>query len=336
MSVDNPTLNNFEKSCIDILAKNESIICMSKSYKEREVVADYLLYKSLTDNKRVAYILPTSLLASQKLYTFKKKFGASNVGYQNKPIIISTEIPESTDVVIIDNLSHLQYKLPTGIKANLYLSSPFVCSYERHIISERFNTSFIHTPYEGRMALLDDSGKYQENEYGKYMKAVNKHPVIFEGDKILTSFTRELKSNAIFLVFSNKECERYAKLISLQIKEIKSNEILHKYKSKLSIQEFEMLSKGVAYYHRDMSNILKDTVGVLYNEGLINILFTPESAWPTRMLVFLDLKKYDSIKKEYTVMTRREYLYLSSVAEEIVYLPVGEILNSRQFKKISG
>lgn len=334
---DNFSVNDFQKSCIDILTKNESLLCVSKNYKEKEDLADYLLYKSLSENKSIAYILPTYILASQKIYHLKKKFGSNNVGYKNTPIVISTEIPEKADVIIIDNFSHLQYKLSTDIKASLYLACPFSYQSSSSVItSNKFNQVYIHTPYEGKMALLDQSGNFRENKYRTYMGSVNKHPVILDGDTILTSFIEELKNNAIFLTFSNKECERYAKIVSSRRDENMCNEILKRYKSKLTNEEFEMLSKGVAYFHRDISNTLRDVVGILYNEGLINILFTPESVWPTKMVVFLDLRKYDFIKKEYTLITRREYLYLSGVGEEVIYLPVGEILNSRQFKKISG
>jgi len=114
---------------------------------------------------------------------------------------------------------------------------------------------------------------------------------------------------ALFFVFSRKECERYADLVTgslidssdtSAVKHIISFH-LHKYDETLKhLPQFHqitrLLERGIAFHHSGLLPLLKEIVEILFARGYIRVLFCTETFavglnMPARTVVFLDLKK---------------------------------------------
>jgi superfamily II RNA helicase len=117
---------------------------------------------------------------------------------------------------------------------------------------------------------------------------------------------------AIFFAFSRKNCERYAKMISQDLityqerAEIEKifNKYMHSYESDYKhVNQYHtiknLMLKGVAYHHSGLLPILKEIVEIIFQRGLIKVLFATETFavgvnMPTRTIVFTEVEKYTS------------------------------------------
>jgi ATP-dependent RNA helicase DOB1 len=64
------------------------------------------------------------------------------------------------------------------------------------------------------------------------------------------------------------------------------------------------LKRGIAFHHSGLLPVLKEIVELLFQEGLIKILFATETFamglnMPAKTVVFTDLKKFDGTANRY-------------------------------------
>lgn len=135
---------------------------------------------------------------------------------------------------------------------------------------------------------------------------------------------------AIYFSFSKKNCEKYAKMIttSLVTSEESSKignlfkKYLHKYeKDYIHTKQYhtikELVLKGIGYHHSGLLPILKEIIEILFQEGLVKILFATETFavgvnMPTRTIVFTELEKYTNEGKRF--LHTAEYKQMSGRA----------------------
>jgi antiviral helicase SKI2 len=132
---------------------------------------------------------------------------------------------------------------------------------------------------------------------------------------------------AVMFTFSIKKIDEYARMLSKtqftsQPESQKIISFFDKCISKLSphdrkigqIQALrQLLPTGVGVHHSGLLPILKECVEILYSKGLIKILFATTSFsiglnMPTRTVIFTDITKYNSGKKE--ILSSSEYLQM--------------------------
>jgi superfamily II RNA helicase len=151
---------------------------------------------------------------------------------------------------------------------------------------------------------------------------------------LLQETVKYLKDNdllqTIFFSFSRKNCETYAKIINeelvtdqevLQINRI-WDKYLYKEESKYScLDQYTSLKKlvqqGIAFHHSGLIPILKEIVEILFQKGLVKILFATETFavgvnMPTRSVVFTELEKYTNGGKRF--LNTAEYKQMSGRA----------------------
>lgn len=122
----------------------------------------------------------------------------------------------------------------------------------------------------------------------------------------------EQMMQAIFFVFSKKNCEKFASSVSINLvnheERARIDEIFGKYLapyeekySKLPQYHMvkELVSKGIAFHHSGLLFILKEVIEILFAKGYIKVLFATETFavgvnMPTRTVVFTSLEKYTS------------------------------------------
>ena len=78
-----------------------------------------------------------------------------------------------------------------------------------------------------------------------------------------------------------------------------------------------LLVRGVGIHHGGLLPIIKETIEILFQEGLLKILFATETFamginMPAKTCIFTSLRKYDG--SEYRMITSGEYIQMSGRA----------------------
>ena len=173
--------------------------------------------------------------------------------------------------------------------------------------------------------ILTDVFSLQNKE--NYRKLNENYRNLMEGEiRELIRLLKELdKFPVIIFAFSKTECEYYASKIYnyfnkhninryISFKEQdKIEKLCNKYMRKIPYEDSNMslisnfpffLRYGIGFHHSGMIPILKEIVEILFQNGLIKILFSTETIalginMPAKTVVFTSLKKYDGKNKRY-------------------------------------
>ena len=78
-----------------------------------------------------------------------------------------------------------------------------------------------------------------------------------------------------------------------------------------------ILKLGIGIHHGGMLPIIRETVEIIFQSGLIKILFSTETFsmglnMPAKTVVFTEIEKFDGNKNRY--LTSREYIQMSGSA----------------------
>ncbi|CAB0008458.1 unnamed protein product [Nesidiocoris tenuis] len=180
------------------------------------------------------------------------------------------------------------------------------------------------------MKLISNPGVVKKTENQRFRGAKN------EGKdtsclKIVRMVLEKNLSPAIIFSFSKKDCEVYA----MQIAKLDFNtsdekrmvdEIFHNAMDVLSEEDrmlpqvenvLPLLRRGIGIHHGGLLPILKETIEVLFSEGLIKALFATETFamglnMPAKTVIFTSVKKFDG--RESRTITSGEYIQMSGRA----------------------
>ena len=177
-------------------------------------------------------------------------------------------------------------------------------------------------------------------------------------NKLVDFLQLRVMTPALFFVFSRKECERMAKgvhktMVSSEeageINKIFNYELRHykhTYEKSEQYQELHRLMlKGIAYHHSGLIPILKEVIEILFEKGLIKLLFATETFAvgvnaPTKTVVFPRLTKYSNNGFRY--LRTDEYLQMAGRAGRrgldkfgtVILLPLDELMEYATLKKM--
>ena len=209
--------------------------------------------------------------------------------------------------------------------------------------------------------MVDDNGKFREESFSEAMGKLGggeggqpKRKSQKEGSdcfKIVNMIMERNFAPVIIFSFSKKECEAYA----LQMSKLDFNnkdekklvdEVFNNAMNVLSEEDralpqvmsvLPLLRRGIGIHHGGLLPILKETIEILFGEGLIKALFATETFamglnMPARTVVFTNAQKFDG--KEMRWITSGEYIQMSGRAGRrglddrgIVILMVDEKMN---------
>ncbi len=184
--------------------------------------------------------------------------------------------------------------------------------------------------------IMDTTDNYMYSGYKTALEVYQKKQKDKEkiNMNLIQEMVRYLKDNdllqTIFFSFSRKNCETYANIVNTELitdsefREI--SRIWSKYLEKdevkyLPLDQYNTLKKlvhsGVAFHHSGLIPILKEIVEILFQKGLIKILFATETFavgvnMPTRSVVFTELEKYTNRGKRF--LNTAEYKQMSGRA----------------------
>lgn len=202
---------------------------------------------------------------------------------------------------------------------------------------------------EGIHLVVDEKGQFREDNFNEAMAVLHNVGDAASGDKrgrrggikggeagsscfkIIKMIMEKNFSPVVVFSFSKKECEFYA----LQMAKLDFNsneekklvgevfqnamEVLSEEDRKLPQVEqvLPLLKRGIGIHHGGLLPILKETVEILFSEGLIKALFATETFamglnMPARTVFFTNARKFDG--KENRWISSGEYIQMSGRA----------------------
>jgi len=237
---------------------------------------------------------------------------------------------------------------------------------------------------EGIHLIVDEKGAFREENFQKAMSAIsdkkgddpanamakrkgkgkdkklNKGGTQEQNDiqKIIRMIMFKNLNPVIVFSFSKRECENGA----LQLKKLSFNDDSEKEMvSKVFNSAIEMLSeddrnlpqiqnilpllrRGIGVHHSGLLPILKETIEILFQEGLIKVLFATETFsiglnMPAKTVVFTSVRKFDGFSQRW--LTPSEFVQMSGRAGRrglddrgIVIMMIGEEMDPAVAKEI--
>ncbi|KAF1757967.1 hypothetical protein GCK72_014425 [Caenorhabditis remanei] len=199
---------------------------------------------------------------------------------------------------------------------------------------------------EGMYEVVNVKGEFREDKFNDAMSGLatagdsagsfqKRRTNGTQGDsnvlKIIRSVATNDGLNCIVFSFSRKECESYA----ISLKDMDFNQAHEKgmvksvYESAISqlspedqnlpqiLNILPLLKRGIGVHHSGLMPILKETIEILFGEGLVKVLFATETFsmglnMPARTVVFTSARKFDGTDNRY--ISSGEYIQMAGRA----------------------
>ncbi|XP_076033636.1 exosome RNA helicase Mtr4 [Oratosquilla oratoria] len=224
---------------------------------------------------------------------------------------------------------------------------------------------------EGIYLVVDEVGRFREDNFNTAMTILQNAPEtqgprgkkggVRDGSdcfKLVKMIMERNFAPVIIFSFSKKDCEAYA----LQMAKLDFNmaeekqlvcEVFNNAMSVLSDEDRELpqvqsvlplLKRGIGIHHGGLLPILKETIEILFGEGLLKALFATETFamglnMPARTVLFTSVRKFDG--KDFRWLTSGEYIQMSGRAgrrgkddKGIVIMMTDEKLNESVAKNL--
>ncbi|XP_060568728.1 exosome RNA helicase MTR4-like [Ruditapes philippinarum] len=200
---------------------------------------------------------------------------------------------------------------------------------------------------DGIHLVVDENGEFKEENFNTAMSVLKEAGDAAKGDikgrkggfknqetncyKIVKMILERQFAPVIVFSFSKKDCEAYAlQMTKLDfntdeekelVQEVFNNAIdaLSDEDKKLPQVEhvLPLLKKGIGIHHGGLLPLLKETIEILFSEGLIKALFATETFamglnMPARTVLFTSARKFDG--KDFRWVTSGEYIQMSGRA----------------------
>ncbi|XP_018575535.1 superkiller viralicidic activity 2-like 2 [Anoplophora glabripennis] len=200
-----------------------------------------------------------------------------------------------------------------------------------HMVVDESGT-FKDDSFNAAMAVLQNSGDAAKGDQkGRRGGMANKDPTQTDIFKVVKMVMERNFAPVIVFSFSKKDCEVYA----MQMTKLDFNttaekqlvdEVFNNAMDVLSDDDrhlpqvenlLPLLRRGIGIHHGGLLPILKETIEILFGEGLIKALFATETFamglnMPARTVLFTGMRKFDG--QEYRWITSGEYIQMSGRA----------------------
>ncbi len=199
---------------------------------------------------------------------------------------------------------------------------------------------------EGIYLVVDDKGTFKEENFSKALahisedllldkinekKAKKRQSAENDVKKIISLIKDNMLDPAIVFAFSKRDCESNALALSKMdlttdeekhaIELIYNNAISTLAEDDAKLPQIEMmlplLKKGIGIHHGGLLPIVKESVELIFQEGLLKVLFSTETFsmginMPARTVVFTSIEKFDG--EDYRYLGGGEYIQMSGRA----------------------
>ncbi|KAJ8955263.1 hypothetical protein NQ318_000290 [Aromia moschata] len=200
-----------------------------------------------------------------------------------------------------------------------------------HMVVDETGT-FKDDSFNAAMAVLQNSGEAAKGDQkGRRGGIANKDPTQTDIFKVVKMVMERNFAPVIVFSFSKKDCEVYAmQMTKLDfnttaekqlVDEVFNNAMDVLSESDRHLPQVEnllpLLRRGIGIHHGGLLPILKETIEILFGEGLIKALFATETFamglnMPARTVLFTGMRKFDG--QEYRWITSGEYIQMSGRA----------------------
>ncbi|CAG8617004.1 14580_t:CDS:10 [Gigaspora rosea] len=192
---------------------------------------------------------------------------------------------------------------------------------------------------EGIYLVVDENGRFREDNFQQAVAVLEQPPDSFQpsahiskkGTSELTNVYKLIKTlmvknlnPVIAFAFSKKQCELFARQMNEEkelIKKVIDNAIELLSEVDRDLPWFQnllpLLRRGIGVHHSGLIPFMKEIVELLFQEGLIKVLFATETFsmglnMPAKTVVFCELSKFDGTKSR--SITSGEYIQMSGRA----------------------
>ena len=200
---------------------------------------------------------------------------------------------------------------------------------------------------DGLHLVVDDSGTFKEDNFNQAMSVIAKAGDAAKGDsfrgrkggvkeqsncfKVVRTIMERQLAPVIVFSFSKKECEAYAlQMCKLDFNTQQEKELVEEvFKNAIEILSDEdkklpqiehvlpLLKRGIGIHHSGLLPLIKETIEILFGEGLIKALFATETFamglnMPARTVVFTNARKFDG--RDFRWISSGEYIQMSGRA----------------------
>ncbi|XP_072023609.1 exosome RNA helicase MTR4-like [Amphiura filiformis] len=196
-----------------------------------------------------------------------------------------------------------------------------------HLVVDE-NSDFRQDNFNAAMSVLRDAGDAAKGDQKGRRGGTKGQSNIF---KIVKMIMERNFQPVIIFSFSKKECEAYAMNLSKLdfntneeknlVAEVFNNAIDCLCDEDKQLPQVEdvlpLLKRGIGIHHSGLLPILKETIEILFSEGLLKALFATETFamglnMPARTVVFTNARKFDG--KDFRWITSGEYIQMSGRA----------------------
>uniref|UniRef100_A0A8C2P8E8 Exosome RNA helicase MTR4 n=1 Tax=Capra hircus TaxID=9925 RepID=A0A8C2P8E8_CAPHI len=336
-------LDAFQREAIQCVDNNQSVLVSAHTSAGKTVCAEYAIALALREKQRVIFTSPIKALSNQKYREMYEEF--QDVGLMTGDVTIN---PTASCLVMTTEI--LRSMLYRG--SEVMREVAWVIFDEIHYMrdSER------GVVWEETIILLPDNVHYvflsatipNARQFAEWICHLHKQPchviytdyrptplqhyifpaggdvyvLFFAGPsnvfKIVKMIMERNFQPVIIFSFSKKDCEAYEKKM---VEEVFSNAIdcLSDEDKKLPQVEnvLPLLKRGIGIHHGGLLPILKETIEILFSEGLIKALFATETFamginMPARTVLFTNARKFDG--KDFRWISSGEYIQMSGRA----------------------
>lgn len=200
-----------------------------------------------------------------------------------------------------------------------------------HMVVDESGT-FKDDSFNAAMAVLQNAGDAAKGDQkGRHGGFANKDPTQSDIFKVTKMIMERNFAPVIVFSFSKKDCELFA----MQMAKLDFNttaekqlvdEVFNNAMDVLSDDDrtlpqveniLPLLRRGIGIHHGGLLPILKETIEIMFSEGLIKALFATETFamglnMPARTVLFTGMRKFDG--REYRWITSGEYIQMSGRA----------------------
>ncbi|XP_076973266.1 exosome RNA helicase MTR4 isoform X1 [Tamandua tetradactyla] len=262
-------------------------------------------------------------------------------------VFLSATIPNARQFAEWICHLHKQDRNPVDLLKELDQSAAVPC----HVIYTDYRpTPLQHYIFpaggDGLHLVVDENGDFREDNFNTAMQVLRDAGDLAKGDqkgrkggtkgpsnvfKIVKMIMERNFQPVIIFSFSKKDCEAYALQMTKldfntdeekkMVEEVFSNAIdcLSDEDKKLPQVEhvLPLLKRGIGIHHGGLLPILKETIEILFSEGLIKALFATETFamginMPARTVLFTNARKFDG--KDFRWISSGEYIQMSGRA----------------------
>uniref|UniRef100_A0A9L0IZW3 Exosome RNA helicase MTR4 n=1 Tax=Equus asinus TaxID=9793 RepID=A0A9L0IZW3_EQUAS len=341
-------LDAFQREAIQCVDNSQSVLVSAHTSAGKTVCAEYAIALALREKQRVIFTSPIKALSNQKYREMYEEFqdvglmtGDVTINPTASCLVMTTEILRSmlyrgSEVmrevawVIFDEIHYMRdsergvvweetiillpdnvhYVFLSATIPNARQFAEWICHLHKqpcHVIYTDYRpTPLQHYIFpaggDGLHLVVDENGDFREDNFNTAMQVLRDAGDLAKGDqKGRKGGTKDEEKKMVEEVFSNAiDC--------LSDEDKKLPQVEH---------VLPLLKRGIGIHHGGLLPILKETIEILFSEGLIKALFATETFamginMPARTVLFTNARKFDG--KDFRWISSGEYIQMSGRA----------------------